>query len=1590
MTEELIFLRAVEIAEHDRRRDYIDKACNNNSELRAGVEALIEAHEAEDELLDLPANLPDTQLLDGSGELINVDQQIDGFKLLQVIGEGGFGVVYMAEQHDPLRRVALKVIKPGMDSKEVIARFESERQALALMNHHNIARIFGGGTTESSRPYFVMELVKGRTITEYCDEHQLTLRERLMLFIPVCQAVQHAHQKGIIHRDLKPSNVLVAEYDGVPVPKIIDFGVAKALNQRLTNRTMFTQYGQVLGTLRYMSPEQSRFNQLDIDTRSDIYSLGVILYELLTGTTPIDQERMQSAAFEELIRLIREEEAPKPSTKISTSKHLPAVARHRNVEPGRLSSFVRGDLDWIVMKSLEKDRGRRYSSAVEFGNDVQRFLDQEPVSASPPSFLYRVRKFSSRHRAAVVSGSLIVVLLCASLVMAWRLTTTYWKGLALATKSQLADLEREEEKSKREEAEAKARQERQRFEAEQRLRRETIPEIEKLIAEKDFHRAFEIVDEALRSFPGDTKLKAYWQQVAVPCNIQSEPSGAAVFLRPYGDLSSQWTRIDGATPCTATVGRGFYHFRIELDGYETVEGCAGPEAIEIERSLDRSGSIPDGMVRVIASSSGRVTDDFFIDRTEVTNEQFQRFVDRGGYANQTWWKVPVFADGKEVPWDQAMNRFVDKTGKSGPATWSDGHFPDGKADHPVNGISWYEAAAYAVFADKQLPTIHHWRAANGTGLNGRLVPFSNFGGEGTAKVATFAGVGPFGTYDTAGNVSEWCSTGSGYQNFFYSAGSAFNKPDYMFYGGKSDAISRDESHGLRCAKYIKWPSADLLAHEIAAEPIHLTSDAVSDEKFRLIRAMYAYRKRSLNAEVQAGRSSDRWTEKIITVDSAYGGRLSMHLFEPKSDVSSDQVLIACPGAGVRHLTEFQDEPYSFLPVERLIESGRAVVCPVYAGMYGRPEEFKEPATLIRQSRDLCRCVDYLRESEVYETSRIGFIGFSYGAEFGPIFLAMENRIELGILVNGGLPQNVLPTEMSPYNFVPRVNVPILMINGSEDALFPLETSQKPLFSAFGTPAKEKRHVVISGGHGVDPAVVESEAGDWLDEHFGPIHTTGADNNARRIASLWRNARFYLDAKKGELAEQRLRELIELLRQTFGEQNPELWKAHYELGRALDLQNDRLDERISVLELAFENQQRFLGPDHRDTLTTKNELAGATAWKGFRVVSRQATKQQYEAAYVSLTRATELSPDVAWTHTGLAWADYRLEEVDQAWQRLDTAMTLPDAWWASWYLRAAICWQRDQRLEALHWLRVAEHWHGQGWLPTMPDGIQQYASAQKTAGKTETMQQTITKLIERYPDEYSLLVQRAILHLKEENLTAAHTDLKRAFQLSNTLDNADLYALTSQLTKDISGMREANARLLAMANEAYSWNRGLRQNLIVRYARSPSNGEYGPILTQADDLLKQWPHDSVRLAKSIAEFRSGKDTEIERYTWNGNPEAVLTSLVFRCLKANRDGDRVEAIKLYDEAKSYASQWLPTPDGPDYKYTRREHGWAVAKVLLAEAEAVLELGDQAFDREVVEVVSKVRRELEIHLGKQSADRALFEVGQALTKLYAKQAD
>ena len=476
-----IFTDAIAISNPSEREKYLIETCCNRQQLRAEVEQLLKAHEEAGEFMektspeDQATLLLDPQVAEQSSGDLKVESKVGPYTLLKCLGRGGMGAVYLAQQSEPVqRKVALKIIRAGMNTREVISRFESERQALALMDHQNIARVLDAGTTVNDQPYFAMELVDGIPITDFCDKHQLSITDRLDLFVSVCSAIQHAHQKGIVHRDIKPSNILVAEFDGKPTVKVIDFGVAKAIQQKLTDQTLATELGQIIGTLEYMSPEQAAANPLDVDTRSDIYSMGILLFELLTGTTPISRQQFMKVGILEVLKLIREIEPPRPSKRLTevrtaySSPTLAFISAARAVEPQKLSRILTGDLDWIVMKSLDKARNRRYQTASDLAADIKRYLNDEIVEACPPSAFYRFRKFAARNRVLLSTATLISIVLIIATTISSALAVVAVRERERAEFARLAaidaqleaeDAAKEAKKSRRAEAQQRERAE---------------------------------------------------------------------------------------------------------------------------------------------------------------------------------------------------------------------------------------------------------------------------------------------------------------------------------------------------------------------------------------------------------------------------------------------------------------------------------------------------------------------------------------------------------------------------------------------------------------------------------------------------------------------------------------------------------------------------------------------------------------------------------------------------------------------------------------------------------------------------------------------------------------------------------------------------------------------------------------------------------------------------------------------------------------------------------------------------------------------------------------------------------------------------
>ncbi|HEY1599159.1 MAG TPA: protein kinase [Pirellulales bacterium] len=566
MNEREIFIQALQIDEPLLRSSRVRELCAGNESLRARVESLLEAHGNAVGFLESPAcgvATIERQIFEQPGT------QIGPYKLLEQIGEGGMGAVYMADQQTPVRRrVALKIIKPGMDTRQVIARFEAERQALALMDHPNIAHVLDAGATDTGRPYFVMELVRGVPITEYCDEVNLSVAERLEMFVQVCQAVQHAHQKGIIHRDIKPSNVLVTLLDGRAVPKVIDFGVAKAVNQQLTEKTLFTSFSQLIGTPLYMSPEQAEMPGLDVDTRSDIYSLGVLLFELLTGATPFDKTRVREATYDELRRIIREEEPRRPSAFVETLGHTRTIAAsRRRVHPERLAQVLCGDLDWIVMKALEKNRRRRYATASGLARDIERYLRDEPIEARPPSAIYRFQKFARRNRAAITTVALVcAALICGTIVSTWQaVRATHAERLAEARLTAETAARGDAENARAAESQQRAIAEMERNEAESQRAR----------AEVSFQAARQVVDERFDAVHDDELLSIPALQPLRKEQLASTLGYYRQFIALYRDdptvksqLAATYRRMGGIARATGDDPQSILALQEAVQRYE--------------------------------------------------------------------------------------------------------------------------------------------------------------------------------------------------------------------------------------------------------------------------------------------------------------------------------------------------------------------------------------------------------------------------------------------------------------------------------------------------------------------------------------------------------------------------------------------------------------------------------------------------------------------------------------------------------------------------------------------------------------------------------------------------------------------------------------------------------------------------------------------------------------------------------------------------------------------------------------------------------------------------------------------------------------
>lgn len=935
------------------------------------------------------------------------------YELLEQIGAGAMGVVYRARDRRLQREVALKFLPEHMVAHPAAAaRFLQEARAAAALNHPNIMTLHAI-EEDPARPFLVMELVEGETLeARLARRESLDAAEATGIAAQVAAGLAAAHAKGIVHRDIKPANVMITPDGRV---KVMDFGIAK-----VPGAVAMTQDGSTLGSSAYMSPEQVRGEA--VDARSDLWALGVVMYEMLSGQLPFPGDNQHTVLHNVL--------------------HLDPVPL------GELQPALPGWLSGAVTRLLSKDRADRPASA---GALLAILSEGHDHALSPAT----AREAGPRRwRLAPIAA----LLLAAVIPAAWFV--------------QKAGAERE-------------------------ARTHGLPALLAMVEAQDCLQAMIKVGELERLLPGERTLGDARTLCTVPTTIQSEPGGAEVYLRNYGDPEAPWFHL-GTTPMQDTpVPANIYHWRIERPGFETVEAGIHPwNAEQLRFDLVPLGEAPEGMVRVPGGAvrvQGVAVElpAFWLDRHEVTNAEFQDFVDAGGYADPTRWAEPFIDAGRTLDHGAAMALLRDATGSPGPANWELGSHPAGKHDHPVTGVSWHEALAYCRWLGKELPTVFHWRlaAAGSDNLFSDILWASNLDGTGLSAVGTHAGISRHGAYDMAGNAKEWTWNEVAGQR--YALGGAWNEPMYMFTDSDARApLDRGPTYGFRCARFDQPPSATALAPLALSSAAVAASVPVSDDIYAVLLRAYAYDDTSLNARVESvDELSPHWRRETVSLDAAYGGeRFDVHLYFPRNAAPPHHAVIYYPSSAATRLSTSGATDINF--VSFVPRSGRVLVHPVLKGTYERRVQASGPQAIrdlvIQRTKDLQRTVDYLVTREDIDPDRLAYFGFSLGAGVGPISTAVENRFAASILVAGGLRDRPDTPEVSPLNFAPRVRVPTLMINGLHDFIFPYETAQKPLFELLGTPAPDKEMRTFEAGHAMNNHDIIRESNEWLDRYLGPV------------------------------------------------------------------------------------------------------------------------------------------------------------------------------------------------------------------------------------------------------------------------------------------------------------------------------------------------------------------------------------------------------------------------------------------------------------------------------------------------------------------------
>ena len=980
-----------------------------------------------------------------------IGRTLSHFRILAKIGEGGMGVVYCAEDTKLRRQVALKVLPPDLVSNEERRlRFLREARAAAAVTHPNIATIHE--VDEADGVVFIaMELVEGKTLRDHIGGRPMAIKDALRIATEMAEGLAEAHKAGVIHRDLKPDNVIVRSNGHA---KILDFGLAKLLEAHAeagseelsklqTISGELTREGKIFGTAAYMSPEQAEGKP--VDARSDVFSFGTMLYEMLTGQRPFKGKSRTSM----LIAIVRD---PPPALMLVCSE-LPQ------------------ELERIVLRCLEKKPEARYPSANELWKSLA--VCQSKLAASGVGLGSILR----RPRFAITG---LVLLVAAALVGSWLFVKNSRARWAL---------------------------------------QDAIPRIEELqmqsawLAEgTKIWEAFDLATEVEAVLGDDPALIRVWETTTREIDITSEPPAASVWAKAYAAPEAEWRYI-GRTPLhQLRFPLGTSRIKVELAGHSTAYDLLLNDSFlfgaEWSFPLQPEGTVPKEMVFVpggeyelflpgLEHLKPEPLSDFLINRYEVTNRDYKIFIDAGGYEDRKYWKHPFIDGSRTLSWEEAIERFTGRAGRPGPAAWEVGDYPDGEDDYPVSGVSWFEAAAYAEFAGKRLPTIFHWNHVACTVASGEIIPLSNIGSHGSAAVGSHAGMHRYGVFDLAGNVREWSYNPASGEDQRFILGGGWSDPDYAFADAMAQSPwNRSNINGFRCMRTLDEEET----HSKLTRAIDLPfrdfykETPVSDEVFSIFRKQYYYDRTPLEPRVEEEESYDGWTREKITYNAAYGGeRMIAYLFLPHRSSPPYQTVIIFPGSDAIQARSSSGDKGDWAAY--LLNSGRAMISPIYKSTYERGDELNSDAPnesnfwkehVIMWGKDLARTIDYLETRNDIDVDKLAFAGFSWGGVMGTMLPAVEPRIKANVLYVAGMVfQRSLP-EVDQINYVPRVTVPTLMINGELDFFFPLETSQKPLYDLLGAPPEHKRYVVYPGSHSAPWAAVGKETLDWLDRYLGKV------------------------------------------------------------------------------------------------------------------------------------------------------------------------------------------------------------------------------------------------------------------------------------------------------------------------------------------------------------------------------------------------------------------------------------------------------------------------------------------------------------------------